>query len=317
MSGHADVRFPFNAVAAAPGAQTTSQPLIRVNAEIAARLEEVAQVLWEQRANPCRIKVYRRAAGSIRDWPTSVAELAQARGVDGLEQIPGIGARLAQAVYQLVTTGRLPTLERLRAERDPVELFPSILGIGETSARRIHEELGISTLQELEIAAHDGRLQGLGMDMKRLSGIRDALAARLGRIGRSDTIEGAPLPSVAELLDVDREYRDGAAKDSLPKIAPHRFNPSGEAWLPVLHTQRDDRHYTALFSNSARAHELSRTHDWVVLYFDGHGGERQCTVITAMRGPMQGRRIVRGREAECLQPQAQASNGEADPRPTG
>jgi hypothetical protein len=114
-------------------------------------------------------------------------------------------------------------------------------------------------------------------------------------------VEHDASPHVAEILDVDREYRAGAAKDSLPKIAPRRFNPSHEAWLPVLHTHRGDRHYTALFSNTAHAHELGRTRDWVVLYFDGHGVERQCTVITAERGPMRGRRIVRGREPECLE----------------
>jgi putative hydrolase len=77
---------------------------------------------------------------------------------------------------------------------------------------------------------------------------------------------------VAEILDVDRQYREEAVRDSLPKIAPRRFNPSHEAWLPVLHTVRGDRHYTALFSNTAHAHERGRTHDWLVLYFDGPGG---------------------------------------------
>jgi len=82
-------------------------------------------------------------------------------------------------------------------------------------------------------------------------------------------------------------------------MPPRRFNPAGEAWLPVLHTQRGPRHYTALFSNTARAHQLGKTRDWVILYFDEGDGERQQTVITAHRDPMKGRRIVRGREPEC------------------
>jgi len=285
---------------AVPGAQLTSTQVIRINAEIAGRLEEVSEMLAEQHANRYRVNAYRRAAASIREWPTSVAELARVRGVDGLDRIPGIGERLAQAVYQLVMTGRLPMLERLRGECDPVELFSGIFGIGEITARRIHEELGISTLQELEIAAHDGRLQGLGMGPKRLAGIRDALAGRLGRIGRSGAIEGAPLPPVAEILDVDREYRDGAAKDSLPKIAPHRLNPAHEAWLPVLHTRRDDWQFTVLFSNTQLAHQLGKTRDWVVIYFQTDTEvEGQCTVVTESRGPLRGRRGVRGRERDC------------------
>jgi hypothetical protein len=66
----------------------------------------------------------------------------------------------------------------------------------------------------------------------------------------------------------------------------------------VLHTTRGRRHYTALFSNTALAHHLARTHDWVVIYWDNGRGERQCTVVTADRGPLKSRRIVRGREAE-------------------
>jgi putative hydrolase len=67
----------------------------------------------------------------------------------------------------------------------------------------------------------------------------------------------------------------------------------------VLHTHRDGREYTALFSNTERAHRLGRTHDWVVLYYDGPEHEGQCTVITGQRGSLAGYRIVRGREDEC------------------
>jgi hypothetical protein len=68
----------------------------------------------------------------------------------------------------------------------------------------------------------------------------------------------------------------------------------------VLHTARGRRHYTALYSNTARAHDLHKTRDWVVLYYEGRGGERRYTVITSEFGPLAGRRIVRGREAECV-----------------
>jgi len=108
-------------------------------------------------------------------------------------------------------------------------------------------------------------------------------------------------PSVAELLGVDREYRRKARAGKLSQIAPRRFNPRQEAWLPSLHTVRDGRRYTALFSNTERAHRLGRTHDWVVLYYDDGTGERQCTVVTGFQVPLQGRRVVRGREVECAE----------------
>jgi hypothetical protein len=63
----------------------------------------------------------------------------------------------------------------------------------------------------------------------------------------------------------------------------------------------ENANITALFSNTARAHKLGKTRDWVILYHDGRDGERQFTVITSRFGPLKGKRIVRGREPECQQ----------------
>jgi hypothetical protein len=271
------------------------------NAAIAGRLDELAQLLADQNANHFRIESYRRAARTVREAHSSIRDLAVEQGIAALTELPGIGESIARTLYQLATSGHSSMLERLRGESDPVEILSSVPGIGSKTAQRLHDELGIQTLEELEAAAHDGRLQRLRMGDKRIFGIRDALAGRLGRAGRRTVTEHEPLPAVSELLDVDREYREQAAKGALPTIAPRRFNPTHEAWLPVLHTRRGERHYTALYSNTARAHELRRTRDWVVLYFDGRGTERQCTVITSGRGVLRGRRIVAGREPECLQ----------------
>jgi hypothetical protein len=190
-------------------------------------------------------------------------------------------------------------LDRLRGEADPLALLASVPGIGRVLAERLHDELGLETLADLETAAHDGRLETIaGFGAKRLAGIRDSLAQRLGRVRVPPTIDTPP--RVAELLDVDREYREKAAAGQLQRIAPRRFNPSGEAWLPVLHTRRGTRRYTALFSNTARAHRAGKTRDWVVLYSDNGVGEGRHTVITAAFGPLRGRRVVAGRETECI-----------------
>ena len=164
-----------------------------------------------------------------------------------------------------------------------------------------HDDLGIETLEDLEVAAHDGRVEKYpGIGAKRLAGIRDSLAQRLGRIRRRTTSTPPPrVPSVSELLDVDLEYREKAKAGTLTQIAPRRFNPEGESWLPILHTVRNGRHYTALFSNTARAHELDKTRDWVVLFCDNGDTEHRFTVITSRVRPIEGQRIVAGREAEC------------------
>ena len=273
---------------------------VALNLEIATRLEEVARILEEQHANPFRIQAYRHAADIVRWHRRSMREVLDEQGVEGLRRLPGIGQSLARAIHDLVVSGRLPMLDRLRGEADPIATLLSVPGIGRITAERIHTDLDIDTLEELEVAAHDGRLTEVeGIGGKRLQGIVDSLAARLGRVRGTARSPATVEPTVEELLDVDNEYRTSAAAGQLRRIAPKRFNPSGEAWLPILHAQRGDRHYTALFSNTARAHEKGATRDWVVLYSDGPHGEQQYTVITSHWGRLKGRRIVRGREAEC------------------
>lgn len=288
------------------------------NALIANRLEEVASLLEEQRANPYRARAYRNAAAAIRAQAGPVSALYRERGLAGLQELPGIGESLARSVRALLTTGRLPILERLRGASDPEALLMTVPGIGRKTAELLHEELGIDSLEALELAAHDGRLASLaGIGSKRLQGIRDLLAARLGRARAAapPAPSGRFEPDVAELLDVDREYRRRAEAGTLRRIAPRRMNPEGAAWLPVLHAERGERHYTALYSNTPRAHRLGRTGDWVVLYCDGGDGERQYTVVTAFQGPLEGRRVVRGREAACARHYASRPAAQAPSSP--
>lgn len=272
-----------------------------MNADVAARLEEVAQLLQQQDANPYRVEAYRRAAETVRGLPRSVADIYQQEGLEGLDSIPTIGPAIARAIRELVLTGKLPMLERLRGEASGASALASVPGIGRILAQRLHDDLGIETLEELETAAHDGSLaMAGGFGEKRVRGIRDALASRLGRTRRPAAAYTDTRPPVAELLDVDREYREKVAAGRLRRIAPRRFNPGREAWLPVLHTQRGERHYTALFSNTAQAHKLGRTRDWVVLYYDTPNGEQQSTVVTAQQGVLKGKRVVRGRESDSV-----------------
>jgi hypothetical protein len=270
----------------------------RINDEIAGRLDEAARLLRDQGADPYRVTAYLRAAASVRSSREPVDQLFRERGLAGLRELPRIGESIARAIRELLIHGRLPMLDRLRGEANPVALLASVPGIGRVFAERLHDELGLETLADLEAAAHDGRLETIaGFGAKRLSGVRDSLAHRLGRVQLPARIEA--VPPVSELLDVDREYRESAAANRLPRITPRRFNPLREAWLPILHTRRGPRRYTALFSNTARAHRAGKTRDWVVLYSDSGTGESRHTVITAGLGPLRGRRVVAGREDDC------------------
>ena len=102
-------------------------------------------------------------------------------------------------------------------------------------------------------------------------------------------------PSRDLLQKVDAEYLEKAAADELPRIAPGRFNPEREPWLPLLRTKREGWEMTALFSNTARAHREGKTGDWVVIYWKKGDVSGQNTVVTAESGPRKGERIVAGR----------------------
>ena len=124
----------------------------RTNATVADRLDEVAQILEEQKANVFRVTAYRRAATMLRGLDKPLDEIVKTEGLEGLQKLPGIGETLSRFIYQLIITGRLPMLDRLRGESDPVALLLSVPGIGKRTAERLHNELGIDTLEELEVA---------------------------------------------------------------------------------------------------------------------------------------------------------------------
>jgi DNA polymerase (family 10) len=297
---------------------------VLTNDDVASALERVADLLEVQGANAFRVRAYRAAAGSVRGWERPVAEIAEREGREGLDRLPAVGKSIAAAIQELCSRGRLAMLDRLEGEVSPEDLFATVPGIGEKLAHRVHDELAVETLEDLELAAHDGRLERVpGFGPRKTRAIRDTLATMLSRSARrrarharileaeahrapagdqsggSATVPQDERPSVTTLLTVDAEYRERAAANELRKIAPRRFNPDHVAWLPVLHVERDGWHFTALFSNTARAHELGTTRDWVILYYERDGHESQCTVVTERRGDLAGRRVVRGREDEC------------------
>jgi len=279
------------------------------NEEIADTLDHVADLLELEEDNAFRVRSYRNAAQTIRDLDQPVASLVQQDGERLLQNLPGIGERLAGSIEEIATTGRLGLAEKLESEIWPGKLFTEVPGLGPELARRIHEQLGISTLEELEVAAYDGRLEQVeGIGPERAEGVRIALSGMLSRssrrqlrqaIGRGAQEKEPEKPSIALLLEIDEEYRRKAEQGRLKKIAPKRFNPEGQAWLPLMTAKRQGWNFTVLFSNTALAHRSGKTHDWVVIYYEREGEQHQSTVVTAERGTLAGRRIVRGRERGC------------------
>ena len=148
---------------------------------------------------------------------------------------------------------------------DPIRVIGSVPGIGERTARRIHDTLGISTLEELEIAAHDGRLtQAMGLGAKRVAGERDSLAGRLGRVRHALSDAHRAPPSIVEVLDVDIQYRRDAAQvgsDMNERRTEHRAASS--CWRILVAISATHVHLTPalieeLFCDSYQLHEQSR-----------------------------------------------------------
>lgn len=283
------------------------------NAIVAETLREMASLLEQQGANRFRVGAYRLGAETVEALDRSLREILEVEGAAGIRALPHIGPGLTSAIVELLRSGRLSRLERLRGSHADTSIFTLIPGIGPKLAERLADALHVETLEGLEHLAHDGRLEEVdGVGPRRAAAIQAGLAALLRR-PRPPHRDPREQPPVSLLLEVDDEYRRQAAARRLPTIAPRRFNPDAKAWLPILHTTRDGWHFTVLFSNTALAHRLGRTRDWVVIYvYDDHHREEQATVVTETRGPLAGLRVVRGRETESA---AHYGHGRAGRRP--
>lgn len=147
------------------------------NAEIARALGEVADLLEIQEANPFRVRAYRNAARTVEVETVPLARrVAEGRE---LTDLPGIGPEMAGHVRELVETGTLGVRDELAAEipRSLIELT-RLPGLGPKKARRLWDDLGITSVDELEPAARAGliaRLPGFGekTQEKVLRGIED------------------------------------------------------------------------------------------------------------------------------------------------
>lgn len=272
------------------------------NHEIAEQLREIAALLKAQGANPFRYQAYLHAANTVDNLAEDVEEIVQDKGMTGLIDLPTIGSGIAQSIYEYVATGRMTRLENLKGEADPVELFQSIPSVGRELAQRLYDTLHVDTFEALENAIHKGRLDEVeGLGVKRKEAIEAWLSKHLGERRRQSSLsEQSNIIPIALLLKVDEEYRSKASAGKLPLIAPKRFNPENKAWLPILHITYENWHFTAVYSNTERAHKLNHIFDWVIIYFDDqHHQEGQHTVVTETHGSLLGKRVVRGREIEC------------------
>jgi DNA polymerase (family X) len=167
------------------------------NAEIAGIFDELADLLEIREENPFRIRAYRNAAQFIRGHGRSMSELVAA-GAD-LSALPGIGRDLAAKIETIVSSGRLPLLELVRAKVPaPLVEMTRIEGLGPKRAKALYRALKIRSLEDLQRAARSGRIRevkGFGARTEQLIAQRAARVAKAEkRIRLADADEiAAPL----------------------------------------------------------------------------------------------------------------------------
>jgi DNA polymerase/3'-5' exonuclease PolX len=166
-----------------------------INKAVAEALREAAALYAQQNAN--RVSAFRNAAKTIEELPEDIADVA-ARGADALGALPHIGKSIAGVITELTTTGRWLKLERMRGRLDAEISFQNIPGIGPSFARLIHDHLHIDTLDALDAAAHDGRLETVpGIGERRIKIIRQSLTSILARNGSlASSVHKVPPPLI-------------------------------------------------------------------------------------------------------------------------
>src|SRR5213593_972145 len=149
------------------------------NPDIARLFDEVADLLEIQDANPFRVRAYRNAARTIRDFPEPIADLVRA-GTKDLTDIAGIGEDLAEKIATIVTTGELPLRKQL-ASKLPAGLLDllRIPGLGPKRVKVLYKKLKVKSAADLAAALDKGKVQklkGFGprMEEKMRAGIGQA-----------------------------------------------------------------------------------------------------------------------------------------------
>jgi DNA polymerase (family 10) len=193
----------------------------RSNAEIAQVFSDIADLLDIKGEDWYRIRAYRRAAEAIAQEPEDLATLWE----EGrLEEIPGVGKAIASKVDEMLRTGRLEFLERLRSEiPDGVLSLLGIPGVGPRTASLLYHELGLVTVPDVETAARQHRIRDLkGMGAKSEERILQGIESLHRLSGRH--LLATALPVAEEIVAALQEHP--AAEGVTPAGSLRRCAPT-------------------------------------------------------------------------------------------
>jgi DNA polymerase (family 10) len=174
------------------------------NRDVAARFEELADLLEFKGENPFKVRAYRRVARVLDDLSERVTELA-AEGT--LRELPGVGEATAKKIVEYIETGKITRLDQARKDVPPGLLAVlRIPGLGPQKAAQLHEELGVGSVEDLERAALAQKIRALaGMGEKTEQNILRGI--RLARAGGERMELRAALRAAGAVIEELRSRR--------------------------------------------------------------------------------------------------------------
>jgi DNA polymerase (family X) len=211
------------------------------NAQVAEQFDLLADLLELSGEQQFRVLAYRRAADQIRSAGSPIAQLA----LDGrAKSLPGIGKTIESKIVQIVNTGEIEALTKRKAEiPEGVAEFLRLPALGPKTARRIWQELGITTVEELRKAAEAERLRTLpGLGAKTEERILKALDEKPQE---KRTLLATALPAVRAVVDVLREH---PASDEVSEAGSIRRRTETVKDLDIIATASDPAALTEYFT---------------------------------------------------------------------
>ena len=205
------------------------------NAEVIDQLELLADILELEGQESFRVLAYRRAAQRVRESGGSIAQLA----LEGkAKELQGIGKTIEEKIVQIVEQGEIEALAKRRKTIPPdVVAFMRLPGLGPKTARRIWQELGVSTLAELKKAAESQQLRTLtGLGPKVEENVLAALKEQAKPKAAARPLLGKGLPAV---LAVVQALRDHPASDQVSEAGSVRRRRETFRDLDIIATATD------------------------------------------------------------------------------
>jgi len=190
------------------------------NADVAARLSEIAALMEFDGEPFFKIKAYERAARSLDDLETPVRELIKA---ESLQDLPGVGKAIAQKIIDVEATGTCKYLEELRAKFPPTILeLLRVRGVGTKTAVAMYHELGITGVEDLKRAVEDGSIEKLPrLGPKSIENLKTALEHLPARTKRMRLGDAWPIAQeIIAALASTAFARNVVAAGSLRRMEP-------------------------------------------------------------------------------------------------